>query len=89
MPSRSKAQLISNLKLVDSFYHTNSFSITNCFADRELACLRHKVPGIILGTSAKNKHAGDAKRVVQTVKDRIRTICSSLPFRILPTRMLI
>ena len=86
---RSKAQLISSLKLADSFYHTNGFSITTCFTDGELVCIRHEVPGITLDTSAKNKHVGDAKGGVPTVKDRICDIHSGLPFRILPTRMLI
>ena len=39
--------------------------------------------------SAKNEHVGDAKRAVRTVKDRIRAIRSGLPFRILPTCMII
>ena len=89
MPSRSKAQLISSLKLVDSFYHTNGYSLATHFTDGELACLRHEVPGITLDTSAKNEHVGDAERAIQTVKDHIRAIRSGLTFRILPTRILI
>ena len=56
---------------------------------RELACLRHEVPRIALDISAKNEHVGGTDRAVRTVKDRIRAIQSGLPFRILPTRMII
>ena len=89
MPSRSKTQLINGLKLVNSLYRTNGFLITICSTKGKLACLRHKVPVITLDTSAKNDHVCNAVRTVLTAKDCICTIHSGLPFRILPTRMII
>ena len=75
--------------MVDSFYKSNDYIIGIYFTDGDFDCLENAVEGMTLHIPAKNEHAGDIGRVVQTVKDRIHAIRKGLPFCILPSGIII
>ena len=88
--------------LADQFTHTMSaamtqvvnlykffgFNVHTCFADGQFAALEHTVDGLHFDTSGHNEHVGDFERVIRVIKERVRSIRSSIPCSRLPRRLI-
>jgi len=59
--------------------------------DRQFECIRKymEVVGINLNTTAWDEHITEIERYIQTVKESIRAITSTLPFEQLPHRLIV
>jgi hypothetical protein len=57
--------------------------------DREFECLRDDTPKINMNTTAASEHVPDIERQIRVIKERMRAIKSTLPFKRLPARIVI
>jgi hypothetical protein len=57
--------------------------------DREFECLRGDLPELNLKTTAASEHIPDVERQIRVLKERSRTIRSTLPFKAIPGRIII
>jgi hypothetical protein len=57
--------------------------------DREFECLRDDIPESNLNTAAASEHAPDIERQIRVIKERMRAIKRTLPFKRLPARIVI
>jgi hypothetical protein len=57
--------------------------------DREFDCLRDDIPELKLNTTATSEHVPDIERQIRVIKERMRAIKSTLPFKRLPAHVVI
>ena len=72
-----------------NLYKCFGFDVHICFADGQFAALEHTVGGLHFDTSGHNEHVGDAERVIRAIKERVRSIRSSIPCSRLPRGVII
>jgi hypothetical protein len=89
--NRSEPNLIKLLLKIISLYKARGFNPSTAFMDREFECLRldlmsHRVN---LNTTAASEHVPDIERQIRLIKERARALRSTLPFKIIPGRMII
>ena len=74
---------------VVNLYKCFGYNVHTCFADGQFAALEYTVEGLHFDTSGHNEHVGDIERVIRVIKERVRSIRSSIPCSRLPRRMII
>ena len=79
--SRSKHNMLHELRRVLQLYHNRGFIVTNIHADSEFEYIREDIRPIELTTTAANEHVGDIERSIRTMKEGIKCIVRSLPFK--------
>ena len=78
--SRSKRNMLTELRRILQIYDHRGFKITNIIGDCEFECLREDIRPIELTTTAADEHVGDIERSIRTIKEGIRCIVQSLPY---------
>ena len=59
--------------------------------DGQIECMRGDLLGmqVPLNTTSRDEHVGDVERFILTVKERMRCTYTTLPFKQIPSRMII
>ena len=79
--NRSKKVMLSELFRVFQIYESRGFKIANLHADAEFECIRNEILPIELTTTAADEHVGDVERSIRTIKEALRCIIHSLPYK--------
>ena len=88
---RKEASLLKGVATVTSLYRKAGFKVTTALMDGEFVPLRGGLAeiGITLNETSRDEHVGDIERYIRTVKERMRAIYNTLPFRKVPGRLVI
>ena len=91
LQSRKIPNILAALRHVQALYHKRGFKITELRMDGEFAPLRHDLAsiGINLNITAANEHVPQVERQIRVIKERVRAIRHSLPFKYLPSLLLV
>jgi hypothetical protein len=84
VPDRHRATIRSELSAVCSIYAARGFRVTNVHCDSEFECVQHDFPDIHFAFVAADGHVGEVERSIRTIKERVRAVLHSLPFRRVP-----
>jgi hypothetical protein len=89
--SRSEPNLIKSLLKIVKLYKSRGFEPRTTLMDRECECLRIELlgHGVNLNTTAASECVPDIERHIRLIKERARAIRSTMPFKIIPGRMII
>ena len=81
-------QLLRGAKRV---YDAGGLAVEYAYLDGQFEPLRDQLAsiGITLNTTSANEHVLDAERHIRTLKEHVRAVIFTTPFRRLPTRMVI
>ena len=82
LESKSQTKLEMGLNKVVNLFYRRGFKIT--IADNEFDCIREYLQGrqINLNICGPNEHLPEVERMIRTVKERVRGILTTLPFKI-------
>ena len=83
LASRKKAVLVKKLKNMSLFYTYRGFHIRTAFMDGEFDALQGEFP-FVMHIAGKDEHVGDIERLIRVIKERVRAILSTLPFKKVP-----
>ena len=86
LPDRKKATIGGKVNEVIHFHRTFGFRVRMVFANPEFEYLRGKLDAA-LQTVGCQEHVGDIERKIRTVKQKMRSVWASLPFKKLPKLM--
>jgi hypothetical protein len=91
LPNRNITTLVKGIKAVATVYRRASFTILATLMDGELEAMRGDLAdlGIALNETARDEHVGDIERFIRTLKERMRAIYTTLPFKHVPPRVVI
>ena len=88
LPNRNSGTIVSALLRVVALYSKRGFIVAICNMDNEFECIKNLLMkrrhGIQLNICAPDKHVPEIERKIRTVKERIRSVSSTLPFEALP-----
>jgi len=72
--NEKKCTMMTSLKQIIDAYNARGFKIKHILADRQFECLRKNLEceGIILNTTALDKHVPEVERYICTIKERAR-----------------
>ena len=73
--------MLTEIRRILQMYDHRGFRVTNIHGDCEFECLREDLQPIELPTSAADEHVGDIERSIRTIKEGIRCIVQSLPYK--------
>ena len=76
---------------VIKLYHSRGFKIKIINSDNEFAYIKDSISDwdILLNVSSRSEHVPVIERRIRVIKERVRSIRHSLPFKILPKIMII
>jgi hypothetical protein len=86
---RKQSQLVNSIKKIVNLYRTRGFTIYTALVDREFECLRSDLLELNLNTTADSERVPDVERQIRVLKERSRSIQSTLPFQAIPGRIII
>jgi hypothetical protein len=89
LPGRKQPILIKSLRKILRLYQNRGFKVEIALMDREFECLRDDIPELNLNTTSASEHVPDIERQIRVIKERMRAIKSTLPFKRLPARIVI
>jgi hypothetical protein len=91
VPSRSQKNIMKSLVKITSLYKTRGFIPKTALVDREFECMRDELlsHGINLNTTAASDQIPYIKQKIRVPKERSRALRSTLPFKVIPGRMII
>lgn len=84
IPSRSKAILLRETRVVKTLYETQGFNVPDIHADKEFACITLDMLPTRLNIVDADDHVHEVERSIRTIKERIRCTIHGLPFRRIP-----
>jgi hypothetical protein len=82
LPNRKENTVRDKLLSVLRLYRHRGFHVATVLADPEFEMLRPYIP--TLNTCAADEHVPDIERAIRSMKDRVRSTHSRLPFKYLP-----
>ena len=86
--NRKKETLADSINKMVRIYNNNGVTVQSAFLDGEFASLRDFV-NVTLHIAGAGEHVGDIERLIRVIKERFRAILSTLPFKRLPTCMIV
>jgi hypothetical protein len=86
---RKQPMLIKSLRKILRLYQSRGFKVETALMDREFECLRDDIPELNLNTTAASEHVPDIERQIRVIKERMRAINITLPFKRLPAHIVI
>ena len=91
LPSLQALDIDRSLRQVMNIYARRGFRVTTALMDGAFASLRDVCNQlhVTLNTTSWDEHVGDVERYIRTVKERMRGITNTLPFKRLPRNMII
>ncbi len=57
--------------------------------DNEFEAVKDKLPNVVINTTAANEHDGEIERKIRVVKEQVCAVTNTLPFVVIPKRILI
>jgi hypothetical protein len=89
--TRSETNLVKSLLKIVSLYKARGFTPSTALMDREFECLCLEILTHVvnLNTTAASEHVPDIEWKLRLIKERIRALQSTLPFKNIPGRMII
>ena len=87
--NKSTVLLLKGLKSILQVYQRWGFQIEMALMDGEFGHLRGELAsmGVTLNETSRNEHVGEIERFIRTIKERMRAIYNTLPFRKIPARL--
>ena len=86
-------RLAENLQKFDDFYQACGMEVTNIHADGQFKTIKTKMAKsphkINMKIVARNVHVKRAEGIIRLVKERVRGVCSMLPFKFFPMHLTI
>ena len=89
LPSLQATDIGAALRRVVNIYARGGFQVTTALMDRAFVGL-HNVCNqlqVTLNTTSRDEHVGDVERYIRTVKERMRGISNTIPFKRLTRNM--
>ena len=86
--SRSRAQILTCIKKVQTKYYRRGFNITDYHGDNEFAKIEDDLLPATLHVRAAGQHTEKAERSIRTLKERTRSMVHSTPYRRMPKLMI-
>eukprot|EP00934_Nitzschia_sp_Nitz4_P002894 Nitzschia sp. Nitz4//scaffold489_size5144//2753//5083//NITZ4_009231-RA/size5144-processed-gene-0.2-mRNA-1//1//CDS//3329552900//2884//frame0 len=89
--NKRTSTLLGQFRQLNKVYKRAGFRCCAALMDGAFESLRDGLAtmGIVLNTTSRDEHVGEAERAIRTVKERMRAIYNTLPFRRIPTRLVI
>ena len=89
IPNNKSTMLLRGIKEILQIYQRHGFPVEVALMDGEFGHLRGEMAsmGVMLNETSRDEHVGDIERFICTVKERMRTIYSTLPFHKVPARL--
>jgi len=90
MRDKTKRTLMISIQQIKWAYHTRGFRVTTILADGGFECIRNSLADmcISLNMVSRNEHVPEVQRYIRTIKERVRAIAVSLPFKKYPPRLI-
>jgi hypothetical protein len=85
--SRSKVQILAELKDVYRKYNARGFRVTEIHADKEFEKVENDVLPVRMRICGVDEHVPEIERSVQTQKNENRSTCYAMPYRCIPRLM--
>ena len=87
IPDKTKQTLMISIQQIVCAYHTRGFCV---LGDWGFECIRNSLAdmGITPNFASRNEHIPEVERYIRTIKERVRVIASSLPFKKYPPKMI-
>jgi hypothetical protein len=88
---RKNHTIVVAIKQVIAAYSKRGFVITHLLMDGEFEPIRSDLAllGVNLNVASSNEHVPEIERHIRTVKERVRCVYNTLPFKTLPDRLII
>jgi hypothetical protein len=79
------------IQRICNVYKLGGFQVTQINSDKEFGSLQVPLAGLTIGlnVASDDEHVGTIERYIRTVKERTRSVWNTLPFKQLPSRMII
>lgn len=87
IPNQTMATLLKGIQKVMQLYKCGGFKIVMTLTDGQFEPLRGDLAGwgITLNEAARDEHVGEIEHYIQTIKERMRSAYSMLPFQMVPS----
>ena len=88
--NKSNNTLMLSITQVAQTYKARSFHVCNILADSSFECIRNWLSeiGIALNITSRNEHLPEVERYIRTIKEQMRAITNTLPFKKYPPRLI-
>jgi Reverse transcriptase (RNA-dependent DNA polymerase) len=91
LKNKSKGQILEGIRQTKNLYNSRGFTIVECRGDYEFEATRDGLAEmqIMLNATSRDEHVPEIERYNRTIKDRVRSAYNMLPFKKMPTQMLV
>jgi len=92
IPNKDMSTILKSMKSVAAIYHNGGFRVRHALMDGAFKSLEESLMGVLairLNTTSRDEHVGEIERYIRTVKERMRSTVSVLPFNRYPPRVVI
>ena len=91
MKNRKSETIVAGLKHVKQLYAKRGFKLVGCHADNEFEPMRGDLAalGMELNVVSADEHVPEIERYIRTVKERTQCVYNTVPFKAMPTRMIV
>ena len=87
--NRTAGVILTAMVKVVKLYLNRGFKINVAYMDNEFAPLELEIPGMTVNCYAANEHVPEAERVIRVIKERVRAVFCTMPFKKIPALMLV
>jgi hypothetical protein len=89
--NKTISTILKSLQQIIDTYHGRFFRIKHILGARQFECIRKhmELQSINVNITGRDEHVPEIKRDIRTVKEITRAIFNTLPFDILPHRMIV
>jgi hypothetical protein len=91
LKNKSKGQILEGIRQTKNLYNSRGFTIVECHGDYEFEATRNRLAEmqIMLNATSRDEHVPEIEQYNRTIKDQVRSAFNMLPFKKMPTQMLI
>ena len=91
LTDRKHPTIMSAIKHVVALYSKRGFRVSDAHTDNEFEPMRADLMDakVNLNVASNNEHVPEIERHIRTVKDRVRCMYNSVPFKKMPSRMIV
>lgn len=91
LQNKQAGTLLTGLKRIKMIYAQRGFRVNKAAGDNEFSSLETGLAaiGIVLNTVARDEHVPEIERHIRTLKERCRATYNALPFKRIPSRMIV
>jgi hypothetical protein len=86
-----KDTIVTEIKRLSNIYKETDFTVTIILADGQFENIRNDVLGfgISINITGRVEHVPEVKRYIRTLKDQIRSVYNTLPFKTMSRNMMV